>query len=156
MKKKKTKNLRIPAIFLCAAMIAATLLFSACSGAKTVGTGKTSFKLEITKADGKTTAYTVKTDDITVGDALVSAGLAPADSKTSGMITTLDGTTLDYNTDQSYWAFYIDGAYATSGYFDTNIESGKTYAIKAETTPAGGTAANPLTDAAGSTLPQAN
>ena len=144
----KAKYLRIPAIFLCAAIIAAAALlsFSACSGGgKTVGTGKTSFKLEITKADGTKTEYTVKTDDLTVGDALVSAKLTPADSKTSGMITTLDGTTLDYNADQSYWAFYVDGAYALNGVFDTNIDSGKTYALKAEKF------VSPTTDAAGGT-----
>ncbi|MCL2772716.1 MAG: hypothetical protein FWD71_05130 [Oscillospiraceae bacterium] len=132
---KKSKNVKIIAILLCAAMIAATALFSACSSGKTVGTGKTSFKLEITKADGTKTTYTVKTDDLTVGDALVSANLTPADSKTSGMITTLDNTTLDYNVDQSYWGFYIDGTMATAGAFDTNIATSSTYAFKAETVP---------------------
>ena len=130
---QKSKNLKILAVILCAAMIAAMTLLTSCGG-KTVGTGKTSFKLEITKADGTKTVYTVKTDDLTIGDALASAALIPADTKTAnkGMINTLDGTTLDYNATQQYWGFYIDGAFATAGAFDTAIESGKTYAFKVE------------------------
>ena len=35
-------------------------------------------------------------------------------------------------TSGAYWAFYIDGEYATSGIFDTEIVNGATYTVKLE------------------------
>lgn len=40
--------------------------------------------------------------------------------------------TLDYDADGAYWAFYINGEYASTGVDSTNIEAGATYTLKAE------------------------
>jgi len=39
---------------------------------------------------------------------------------------------LTLTTDQTYWAFYINGEYASTGVDSTNIEEGSTYTFKVE------------------------
>ena len=46
-------------------------------------------------------------------------------------VTTVDGVTLPSDGDQ-YWAFYIDGEYASTGVDQTEITAGASYALKAE------------------------
>ena len=41
----------------------------------------------------------------------------------------VNGVTADYNVDGSYWAFYIDGAYAMTGLDDTPIDENATYSL---------------------------
>ena len=43
----------------------------------------------------------------------------------------MDGVTLPSDGDQ-YWAFYIDGEYASTGVDQTEITAGASYALKAE------------------------
>ena len=92
-----------------------------------LGAGAKSFIAEITVADGTVKTYTVKTDDETIGDALMSAKLIPDDSKTNGFFTNLDGVTAEYAVDQSYWAIYIGDEYAMTGAFEMEVANGTVY-----------------------------
>lgn len=99
----------------------------------TVGEGETSFKFTVVSLDGKESVFTVKTDKKTVGEALMDAKLIAGEIGEFGLyVKTVNGTTLDYDTDGKYWAFYVDGEYASSGVDSTNIEPNKTYTFKAE------------------------
>ena len=51
-------------------------------------------------------------------------------------IKTVNGVTLDYDADGAYWAFYINGEYASTGVDATNIEAGATYTLKGESAAA--------------------
>ena len=117
---------------LCIVLAAATVLCMAgCK--KKEATGTKSFKFEIVHKSGETKTITVKTDKETVGAALVEKGLIAGDESAYGLyVKTVDGETLDYETDGMYWAFYIDGEYAMTGVDSTTIEEGKTYTFKAE------------------------
>ena len=85
------------------------------------------------KTDGTSITFTVNTDKETVGEALLELGVVAGDTTEYGLyITTVNGVTLDYNTDGAYWAFYINGEYASTGVDATNIEAGASYALKAE------------------------
>ena len=98
-----------------------------------VGQGAVAFTVEVQGADGKTVTFTVNTDKETVGEALLELGVVAGDTTEYGLyITTVNGVTLDYNTDGAYWAFYINGEYASTGVDATNIEAGAAYALKAE------------------------
>lgn len=98
-----------------------------------VGDGDTEFPLSITDADGNTIKITVKTDETTVGAALVKLGvIAGEDSEYGLYIKTVNNITLDYNVDGLYWAFYIDGAYALTGVDMTDIAEGVQYELRAE------------------------
>ena len=45
---------------------------------------------------------------------------------------TVNGITADYDTDGSYWAFYVNGEYASSGVDSTPVVDGDTYSFKVE------------------------
>ena len=97
------------------------------------GTGKTSFTVSETDLDKNTVTITVKTDKDTVGAALVELNLVSgSDSEYGLMVDTVNGTTLDYNKDGKYWAFYINNEYAMTGVDSTPVEDGVAYAFVAE------------------------
>ena len=47
-------------------------------------------------------------------------------------VKTVNGITLDYDTDGKYWAFYVDGEYGITGVDETDIVPGSTYMFKPE------------------------
>ena len=98
-----------------------------------IGQGATAVTVEVTGADGKTVKFTVNTDEETLGAALLKLGIVAGDDSEYGLyVKTVNGETADYDTDGSYWAFYIDGEYAMVGVDYTAPEAGKTYAFKVE------------------------
>ena len=44
----------------------------------------------------------------------------------------VNGFVADYDTDGTYWAFYIDGEYAMTGVDQTEITEGSTYTLQVE------------------------
>ena len=99
----------------------------------TVGEGKTAFTVEVVQLDGTAIKFPVTTDKATVGEALLDLGIVAGDTTEYGLyIKTVNGVTLDYDADGAYWAFYINGEYASTGVDATNIEAGATYTLKAE------------------------
>jgi len=93
-----------------------------------VGEGETIFGLLVTMPDGARTSREVRTDKETLGEALREVGLIVCDE--AGFVSTVDGVTADYSVDQSYWAFYIGGEYATHGVDDEAVANGNTYAFE--------------------------
>ena len=103
----------------------------------TVGEGKTAFTVEVVQLDGTAIKFTVNTDKATVGEALLDLGIVAGDTTEYGLyIKTVNGVTLDYDADGAYWAFYINGEYASTGVDSTNIEAGATYTLKGESAAA--------------------
>ena len=97
------------------------------------GEGETVFYFDVVGKDGKTTRFEIRTDSETVGEALLDAGLIECDEGPYGLfVKTVNGETVVYETDKMYWAFYVNGKYATKGVSETAVEAGKTYAFKAE------------------------
>lgn len=130
---------------LCVVLLAVAVLMTAgCSGnqpnesvsdippATVVGEGDTTFPLTVVFPDGKTAAYEVRTDEETVGAALLACELIAGDESEYGLyIKTVAGTTLDYDADGMYWAFYENDAYAAAGVDTTAIVEGTTYSLRA-------------------------
>ena len=82
------------------------------------------------KAEDKTVTFTVKTDKKTVGEALIEHGLVEGDEGPYGLyIKKVNGMLADYDVNQCYWAFYIDGEMAMSGVDGTDITEGVTYQL---------------------------
>ena len=150
---KKTILKRLLSYIVCSVLIAAIALFTTgCSDketasslpdssqstntqaeAKVMGTGATQFDFTVTDKDGKKTAFEIHTDKTIVGEALTELGLISGEEGPYGLyVKTVNGVTLDYDTDGKYWAFYINGEYGTTGVDVTEIESGATYSFKAE------------------------
>ena len=58
-------------------------------------------------------------------------GLIAGDDSEYGLyVKTVNGVTLDYDKDGKYWAFYINGEYASTGVDSTDITAGAEYAFK--------------------------
>lgn len=98
-----------------------------------LGQGKTSFTFEVVQKDKTKTVFTIKTDEKTVGSALVKLNLIAGDKSAAGLyVKSVNGITADYDIDGTYWAFYVNGVYATQGVDSTKIVSGSTYSFKIE------------------------
>ena len=98
-----------------------------------IGEGETAFSFEVDLDDGTTTYYNVHTDETTVGAALLGVSLIEGEDSEYGLyVKTVDGITKDYDKDGQYWAFYIDGEYASTGVDSTDIVPGSTYTFKVE------------------------
>lgn len=141
---KKTK--RILLYLVCIVLITAIALTITSCGEKTgansndpgqqstsnvVGEGKVSFDLKVVDMDGNETSFKVKTDEKTVGQALLKEGLISGDDSDYGLyVKTVNGITADYDKDKTYWAFYINGEYASTGVDATDVTEGAVYSFK--------------------------
>ncbi len=98
-----------------------------------LGEGNTEFTLTVTDKDGAESSFTIHTDQENVGDALTEIGIIAGDESDYGLyVKTVNGITADYDTDQTYWAFYINGEYAVTGVDSTPVTAGDTYSFKVE------------------------
>lgn len=95
-----------------------------------LGKGDKTVVLEV-KVEDQSVTFTVNTDKKTVGDALVENDLIAGDESEYGLyVKKVNGMTADYDKDKSYWAFYIDGNYATTGVDQTDITDGAKYKLE--------------------------
>ena len=106
---------------------------SADSNVTVLGEGKTQFHFTVVDKGGNATAFEIHTDKEMVGEALLELNLITGDEGPYGLyVKSVNGITADYDVDQTYWAFYVNDAYATSGVDVTPIEAGAKYAFKVE------------------------
>lgn len=98
-----------------------------------LGEGNTEFVLTVTDGDGAESSFTIHTDKENVGDALTEIGIIAGEEGDYGLyVKTVNGVTADYDVDQTYWAFYINGEYASTGVDSTPVTAGDTYSFKVE------------------------
>ena len=140
---------KLLSILLCIALIAALALSTVgCSkndktepvasaetsgGTVSMGEGETMFLFNVVDPEGKESHFEIHTDEKTVGAALLSLGLIAGEDSDYGLyVKTVNGETADYDTDGTYWGFYINGEYAMTGVDATTLEAGATYAFRVE------------------------
>ena len=98
-----------------------------------LGSGKTSFKLTTDDYSGNEYIFTINTDKATVGEALSELDFIQGEKGPYGLfIKTVNGITADYEKDGAYWAFYIDGEYASKSADQTEINPQSEYSLKIE------------------------
>ena len=134
---------------LCMMLVAATtLIMTGCNDKATqevtpgtsvsvesnvLGEGDTKFTLSVVDQDGNETQIEIHTDKETVGEALLECGLVEGDEGEFGLyVKKVNGIEADYDKNGTYWAFYINGEYATTGVDSTTITEGDTYSLKVE------------------------
>lgn len=136
-----TKKIFILTITLTIALLS-SLLLGACASESSsdyetkiyyedteLGEGSKTLTVRIEDTE-KSVTFTVHTDKTTVGAALLEHNIISGEDAAYGMyIKSANGTVADFDTDQSYWAFYIGEDYATSGVDSTNIEEGVLYRL---------------------------
>ena len=145
---------KLLSIILCIVLIAAMALFATgCTGSKNetpteapaaatenvssednvLGEGSKVFTVVTSDLEGKETTFEIHTDAETVGAALLDLGVIDGEDGDYGLyVKTVNGLTLDWDTDGKYWAFYIDGEYALTGVDQTDITEGAVYSFKPE------------------------
>ena len=131
---QKTRMKKTLSALVCAVLVAAIALGTFGCGQKPAegetNAVTTEFKFSVTDADGKTTDFTVSTNKKIVGEALQDEGLISGEEGQYGLyVKTVNGITLDYETDGMYWAFYENGEYATVGIDQTVIEAGDQFSL---------------------------
>lgn len=145
----KNSMRKMLSFILCIVLIAAMALFvTGCSDKKgddtqetpkpsestpqviTKGEGATQFTFIVEDLDGTKTQFLVKTDKTIVGEALEEAGLITCEEGPYGRyVKAVNGVVADFNTDGTYWAFYVNGDYATKGVDSTKIDTAVTYSF---------------------------
>ncbi len=144
----KSRNRKITTLLLCMMLtVAMAVNMTACGGnsqadnnqisteaqVEVLGEGATQFLFTVVDKDGNETNFEIHTDKDIVGDALLELELIAGEDGAYGLyVKTVNGITADYDADQTYWAFYVDGEYAVSGVDTTPIEEGMTYTFKVE------------------------
>ena len=98
-----------------------------------IGEGSKSFEFTVVNMAGEEATFEVKTDEDTVGAALLENNMIAGEDGDYGLyVKTVNGETVDYDKDEKYWAFYINGEYGMTGVDSTDIVDGDSYAFKAE------------------------
>ena len=96
----------------------------------TLGKGDKTVTVEVV-ADEQIITFTVNTDKDTVGDALLEHNLIDGEDSAYGMyVKAVNGIIADYDADQTYWAFYVNGEYAMTGVDTTKINENDTYRLE--------------------------
>ena len=114
------------------ALLVLVMLFAlAACGTKEEASGEAkSFKVIVTDLEGNETTFEYTSSASSVGEALVSEGLVVGHEASYGLyIDSVNGIAADWDKDQTYWAFYINGEYATTGISDTPITADTTYGL---------------------------
>ena len=140
---KTLKNKLFASVLCMVLIVAMALSMTACTnnngsdhanaGQEQTQTVEVSFTFEVVDKDGNTETFDITTNKTTVGDALLEEGLIAGEVGQYGLyVTEVNGIVADYNVDQTYWSFYIDGAYASTGVDTTDVVDGATYSFKVE------------------------
>ncbi len=94
------------------------------------GKGEKTIEVEV-KAGEDSVTFTIKTDKKTVGEALIEHDLISGDEGPFGLyVKVVNGITADFDVDQSYWGFYIDGELSMTGVDTTEIKEGAKYLLE--------------------------
>lgn len=98
----------------------------------TYGEGAKSFVFAVS-CMGQCDVVCINTDAATVGEALAELNIIAGEESDWGLyVKTINGITADYNTDGTYWAFYIDGEYASTGVDATEINEESIYLMNVD------------------------
>lgn len=136
---KRSSKKTISSLLWCIMLTAAlAMLFTGCGKeepkAETVSAEDvTSFTVEITDLEGTLTTLELISDKATIGEALQEKGILVGEEGPYGLyIKSVNGIELDWDRDQKYWAFYVDGEYALAGVDQTDLVDGAVYSFKPE------------------------
>ncbi len=91
------------------------------------------FTFEVVDGNGNKTQESIITDIKMLGDALQSLGYINGEQGPYGLyVKEVNGITADYDTDGTYWAFYINGEMSMKGVDQTEIVDGAIYSLRVE------------------------
>lgn len=96
---------------------------------KTFGTGAKTVKVTV-KAENASVTFTVNTDKENLADALLEHKLVEGEDGAYGLyIKKVNGMLADYDVNQTYWSFQINGEAQMSGVSDAKIQGGESFEL---------------------------
>ncbi len=128
--KKKDKKLLIGLAVLAALIAVFAILFFMFRPGTTQGAK--SITIEVVDNHGDSTMYDVRTDAEYLRQAMEEAqGLefSGSESEYGMMVDTVNGVTADWNVDQSYWGFFVNGEYCNYGIETQPVTDGDAFQI---------------------------
>ena len=133
---KKVINSKVLLSVVSLVLIAAmALTITGCSNNEIenpAGNTQKSFVFKVVDLDGTEKSFDITTEAKTVGEALLNEKLISGTDGDYGlMVDTVNGIKYEYTADGAYWAFLINGEYATTGVDTTEIVDGATYSFVA-------------------------
>ena len=152
---KKTQIKRLLSLLVCIVLIAAmALITSGCDDKKKddtstqnstvsitaeqdevvkLGSGAVEIDVSVVDKDGNETKFKISTDKKTLEEAVVDVNLVAGEESEFGLyIKTVNGLTLDYDTDGMFWAIYVNGQSSLVGAGEIDVVAGNQYTFKAE------------------------
>ena len=118
---------RIISLLLVLVMVFA---LAACGTKEEAPAEAVSFKVIVTDLEGNETTFEYTSGAASVGEALVAEGLVVGHEASYGLyVDSVNGIAADWDNAQTYWAFYINGEYATTGIDGTEIVADTTYGL---------------------------
>lgn len=85
-------------------------------------------KVEVVHQDGSTSSREYTTQDELLGELLSKEGLISGEEGSFGLfVTEVDGETVDYEKDGSWWKLSVDGEDAQTGVDSVPVEDGAVY-----------------------------
>ncbi len=126
------KTKRLLSVLLCVVLMLA-LLCGCTPKEDNTNLEPKSFVLEVVYEDGKSEEMELTSTEKFVGTALIKEGIIEGEDGKYGMyIKSVNGVEADFDKTGTYWAFYIDGEYATTGVDKTEIKDNAKYSLKVE------------------------
>ena len=88
------------------------------------------FQVVVTDLEGNETTFNYTSSATMVGEVLVAEGLVEGHESQYGLyIDCVNGIAADWDKDQTYWAFYVNGEYAVTGIDATEIVADTIYGL---------------------------
>lgn len=92
-----------------------------------VTVGAKEVTLTVIDDKGGAKEYEIKTDALYLNEAMEEAGIVYEAEGT--YVNTINGITADYDKDQSYWSFEVNGEYCNYGIFEQPVKDGDSFTI---------------------------
>ena len=126
---KSSKKGLIIGIIVLVVLIAAVAAVYMIAKPKAQGGAKT-VTIEVINSAGESSQYEVHTDAQYLKEAMDDAEGLSYTLDSGDMVTAVNGETADYNADQAYWAFYINGEYCNYGVTQQPVADGDAFKIE--------------------------
>ena len=98
-------------------------------GPKTQAGSKT-VTIEVINSSQETASYQVQTDARYLQQVMDEAQGLSYETDSGNMVVSINGETADYNADQAYWAFYLNGEYCNFGIDQQPVADGDIFTIE--------------------------
>lgn len=129
MKKENSRKVVIAGIIILVVLVAVMAAIYFVMGPKTQAGSKT-VTIEVINSSQETASYQVQTDARYLQQVMDEAQGLSYETDSGNMVVSINGETADYNADQAYWAFYLNGEYCNFGIDQQPVADGDIFTIE--------------------------